>query len=183
MAGRPKSTRHIALLRGINVGGKNRLPMATLRGLFTDVGAAEVTTYIQSGNVVFSAPAKLAKQIAGEVRESITRELGLEIPLVVRSAPAFAKVAREHPFVDAVPEPKFAMVGFCDHEPSATKVAALDPNRSPGDLLEVRGAEVYLAFPNGSGRSKFTAAWLDRSLGVISTWRNWLTVQKLVELI
>jgi uncharacterized protein (DUF1697 family) len=182
MAGRSNSTRHIALLRGINVGGKNRLPMATLRELFADAGAAEVATYIQSGNVVFTASAKLASQIAAEVRESIARELGLAIVLVVRSASGFAKIAREHPFLDAVPEPKFAMVAFCDREPSAARVAALDPNRSPGDLLEVRGAEVYLGFPNGSGRSKLDAAWLDRSLGVISTWRNWLTVQKLVEL-
>jgi uncharacterized protein (DUF1697 family) len=176
--------RHIALLRGINVGGHNRLPMATLRELFVAAGASEVATYIQSGNVVFAAPARLAGAIATEVRAAIEAELGLEIPLVVRTAAAFAKVARAHPFLDAVPEPKLAMVGFLDRKPSASKRASFDPAaRSPGDRVELRGQEVYLGFPSGSGRSKLDAAWLDRSLGVTSTWRNWLTVEKLAQMV
>jgi uncharacterized protein (DUF1697 family) len=174
--------RHIALLRGINVGGHNRVPMATLREMFVEAGATEVATYIQSGNVVFAAPAKRAGPIAAAVRAAITEQLGLAVPLVVRSAAAMAKVARAHPFADRVPDPKFLMVAFLDAKPSASKVAALDPNRSPNDRFEVRGADVYLAYPNGSGRSKLDAAWLDRSLGVVSTTRNWLTVHKLVEM-
>lgn len=174
---------YVALLRGINVGGHNRLPMATLRELFAAAGAREVRTYIQSGNVVFDATAKLAPQISAKVKTAIADELGLEIPLVVRSASAFTKLARAHPFLDAVPEAKLAMVGFLDRKPSAAKLAAFDPGaRSPGDLVEVRGQEVFLGFPKGSGRSKLDAAWLDRSLGVTSTWRNWLTVQKLAEM-
>lgn len=175
-------SRHVALLRGINVGGHNRVPMATLRELFVDAGAAAVTTYIQSGNVVFEAPAKRAGPIATQVRAAIARELGLEIPLVVRSAKAIAGVARAHPFAELVAEPKYLMVAFLDATPSAAKVAGLDPTRSSVDRFEVRGPDVYLAFPNGSGRSKLDPAWLDRSLGVVSTWRNWLTVQKLAAL-
>ncbi len=177
------SSRHVALLRGINVGGHNRLAMAALRELFEAAGAREVATYIQSGNVVFGAPSKQAGTIAAQVGEALVGELGRPIPIVVRSAAAWAKIAAAHPFADAVPEAKLRMVAVCDRKPSAAKVAALDPERSPGDLLEVRGAEVYLAFPRGSARSKLDPAWLDRSLGVTSTWRNWPTVAKLAALL
>ncbi|MFO7561866.1 MAG: DUF1697 domain-containing protein [Enhygromyxa sp.] len=179
-----RQNRHVALLRGINVGGKNRLAMATLRRMFEDAGAAEVQTYIQSGNVVFAAPSKLSAQIPKRVQQAIADELGLDIPLVLRSAAALAKIARAHPFAAEVKEPKLLMVAFLDRKPSAAKLASFDPgSRSPGDFVELRGQEAYLAFPKGSGRSKLDAAWLDRQLGVIGTWRNWLTVQKLAAMV
>jgi uncharacterized protein (DUF1697 family) len=178
-------SRQVALLRGINVGGKNRLAMATLRRMFEDAGAREVETYIQSGNVVFAAPSKLTARITDEVRRAIAGELGLDIPLVLRSAAELLEIAGdEHPFATEVTDAKLLMVGFLDRKPSAAKLATFDPRaRSPGDHVELRGREVYLAFPNGSGRSKLDATWLDRNLGVTSTWRNWLTVQKLATMV
>ena len=178
------SPRHVALLRGINVGGHNKLPMATLRQIFADLGASEVETYIQSGNVVFAGPAKLVRQLPVSLSAAIADELGLTVPVVVRSGASLAElVAGGHPFADQIAEPKLRMVGFCDKAPSAAKRAAFDPaSRSPDDFAELRGAEVFLGFPNGSGRSKLDVAWLDRSLGVVSTWRNWLTVEKLAEM-
>lgn len=182
MPARPSSSRHVALLRGINVGGHNRVPMAALREMFVAAGASEVSTYIQSGNVVFGASAKLAAAIPTMIGAAIERELGLTIPIVTRSAAELAAVAGAHPFSADVSEPKWLMVAFLDRVPEPAKVAGLDPNRSPGDRFEVHGRDVYLVFPSGSGRSKLDATWLDRSLGVVSTWRNWLTVQKLAEL-
>jgi len=182
MPARPSSSRHVALLRGINVGGHNRVPMAGLREMFVAAGASEVATYIQSGNVVFRASAKLAAAIPTTISAAIQAELGLTIPIVIRSAGELAAVAEAHPFSAEASEPKWLMVAFLDRVPEPAKVADLDPNRSPDDRFEVRGREVYLVFPSGSGRSKLDATWLDRSLGVVSTWRNWLTVQKLAEL-
>lgn len=176
------SNRHVALLRGINVGGKHRLPMATLRELFVATGASEVETYIQSGNVVYTATSKLARTLPEQVRAALTQTFGFDVPIVSRSAAQLREVAAEHPFVDRVPDQKLLMVAFLDREPDAAKVAALDTNRSPGDLMEVRGQHVYLGFPNGSGRSKLDANWLDRSLGAVGTWRNWRTVHALLEL-
>ena len=120
-------SKHVALLRGINVGGHNRVPMADLREMFGAAGASEVLTYIQSGNVVFDAPAKRVGAIVRQVRAAIAEQLGLEIPLVVRSAAAIAKIAHTHPFAGRVDDPKFLMVAFLDAKPSAAKVAALDP--------------------------------------------------------
>lgn len=180
MSGTPK---HVALLRGINVGGKHRLPMATLREQFIAAGAEQVETYIQSGNVVFGAPAKQAAALARAVSDALAEQLGFEVPIIVRSHTAFTKLAAAHPFADQGVEPKLMMVALLDRKPSAAKLRALDPNRSPGDLLEVRGQEVYLAFPNGVARSKLDAKWLDRSLDVVGTWRNWLTIQQLASML
>lgn len=174
--------RHVALLRGINVGGKHRMPMATLRELFVAAGASEVETYIQSGNVVYTASSSLAKTLPKQVGAAIVETFGFDAPIVSRTATDLREVAQAHPFADRVPEEKLLMVAFLDRTPAADKIAALDPNRSPGDLLEVRGQHVYLGFPNGSGRSKLDANWLDRSLGAVGTWRNWRTVQALLEL-
>lgn len=174
--------RHVALLRGINVGGKHRVPMAALRELFIAAGASEVETYIQSGNVVYSATSKLARTLPEKVRNAITETFEFDVPIVSRSAAELREAASEHPFADRVADEKLLMVAFLDRKPGAGKIAALDPNRSPGDLMEVRGQHVYLAFPNGSGRSKLDANWLDRSLDAVGTWRNWRTVQALLEL-
>jgi uncharacterized protein (DUF1697 family) len=176
------ANRHVALLRGINVGGKHRVPMATLRELFVDAGASEVETYIQSGNVVYTAPAKLARALPETVRAALGETFGFDVPIVPRNAAQLREVAEAHPFVDRVSDEKLLMVAFLDRTPSQAKLAALDPNRSPGDLLEVRGQHVYLAFPNGSGRSKLDANWLDRSLDAIGTWRNWRTVRAVLEM-
>jgi uncharacterized protein (DUF1697 family) len=174
--------RHVALLRGINVGGKHRVPMALLRELFEAAGASEVETYIQSGNVVYGASAKLAKALPGKVSEALADEVGFEVPIVARTAEQMREVAEAHPFFGRVPDEKLLMIAFLDRQPTAAKITALDPNRSPGDLIEIRGQHVYLAFPNGSGRSKLDANWLDRSLDAVGTWRNWRTVQALVEM-
>jgi uncharacterized protein (DUF1697 family) len=177
------NSRHVALLRGINVGGKHRVPMATLRELFVAAGASEVETYIQSGNVVYTAAGKRAKTLPETVRVAIGETFGFDVPIVSRSAAELREVADAgHPFAGRVADEKLLMVAFLDRKPLAAKIAALDPNRSPGDLMEVRGQHVYLGFPNGSGRSKLDANWLDRSLDVVGTWRNWRTVQSLLEL-
>lgn len=174
--------RHVALLRGINVGGKHRVPMATLRELFVAAGASDVETYIQSGNVVYTAASSLARALPDQVRAAIVETFGFDAPIVSRTAAQLREVGQAHPFADRVADEKLLMVAFLDRAPAAASIAALDPNRSPGDLLEVRGQQVYLGFPNGSGRSKLDANWLDRSLGAVGTWRNWRTVQALVEL-
>lgn len=175
--------KHVALLRGINVGGKHRLPMATLREHFAAAGATQVETYIQSGNVVYDAPAKRATKLAAEVSASLEAELGFAVPIIVRDRTSFTKIAAAHPFADQVSLAKLMMVAVLDRKPEAARVEALDPNRSPGDLLEVRGQEVYLGFPNGAGNSKLSGAWLDRQLDVVSTWRNWPTMQKLAAML
>src|SRR5271163_4473886 len=95
--GAPRET-HVALLRGINVGGKNKLPMADLSALFTGAGCAGVQTYIQSGNVVFDAPAAVADGLPVRIQQAITDRFGYRIPVVMRTAGDLAAISRGNPF-------------------------------------------------------------------------------------
>jgi uncharacterized protein (DUF1697 family) len=174
--------RHVALLRGINVGGKHIVPMKELAGIFEAAGASEVVTYIQSGNVVCAASAAVVKKLPGTLERAIEKRFGFGVPIVMRSAEELGEVVRRNPFLSKVPSVERLHVAFLAHEPSAGGVAALDPQRSPPDELVVRGREIYLNLPNGAGKTKLTNAYLDSTLGTTSTMRNWRTVLTLLDL-
>lgn len=178
----------VALARGINVGGKNRLKMARLCELFEQAGAFDVGTYIQSGNVLFSLPGGTksepkAEELADAVARSLKMEDKLKVPFVVRKRSALRAVLDAHPFAAEESDERMAGVGFLSGKPSAAAVKALDPVRSPGDRFEVKGREVYLHTPNGSARSKLTVDYFDRVLGLTMTVRNLKTVRALLELV
>jgi uncharacterized protein (DUF1697 family) len=170
------------LLRGVNVGGRNRVPMKELARIFAGIGCRDVRTYIQSGNVLFRATKSLAARVPRVVSALIREELRLEVPVLVRSGAELEAVARGNPFARRGADPASLHVAFLAYEPSGEAVAALDPDRSPPDEFVVRGREIYLRCPNGMGRSRLTAEYLDRTLGNVSTARNWNTVRKLVAL-
>ena len=175
--------RSIALLRGINVGGKNILPMKSLAALFENAGCRDVATVIQSGNVVFRAEAALTAQLPELIRKAILRAHQIDVPVILRSAAELKKIAARHPHLKPGTELKLLYVGFLAKRPGAAKVAALDPKRSPEDVYSVHGREVYVRYsPAGSARSKFTNQYIDTRLGTVSTLRNWNTVLKLNDL-
>lgn len=177
-----RASHHIALLRGINVAGKNRLPMKDLVALFEGAGCEEVRTYIQSGNVVFRAVAPLAKRLAAQITATIQDQFALSVPVVMRSAAELRGVAEGNPFLREGREQESLHVAFLADVPAAAAVDALDPTRSPGDSFRVVGRDVFLHLPNGVGKSKLTNEWLDRSLKTVSTIRNWRTLLALVEM-
>ncbi|MFO0694146.1 MAG: DUF1697 domain-containing protein [Polyangiales bacterium] len=172
--------RYVALLRGINVGGKNKLPMKELVALVAGLGATDVESYIQSGNVIFEASASVARDFAGKLEAAIEARFGFESPVVLRSASELAAVLENPPFGEAPLETRH--VGFLAARPTEARVASLDPARSPGDSFVVRGSEIYLHLPNGVARSKLTNAYFDSKLGTTSTFRNWKTVVALAGL-
>lgn len=173
---------HVALLRGINVGGKNRLPMTDLATLAREAGGRDVQTFIQSGNVVFSATAKVAAGFEAALSKGIAARFGLSVPVVVRPVAELRRVAEAHPLAREGIDPKHLHVGFLAATPAAERVAKLDPDRSPPDTFVVKGSEIYAAFPNGAADTKLTTAYFDKTLGTTSTFRNWNTVLALVEL-
>lgn len=179
---RPAAT-HVVLLRGVNVGGKNRLPMATLTGLLEAAGGQGVATYLQSGNAVLAVTAAVARRLPAEVERRIEAALGLRVPVVVRTVEEFREVVRRNPFPGAARTPRHHHVAFLAGAPSAAAVAALDPARSPPDAFEVQGREVYLSLPNGAAGTRLTNDYLDRTLGTVSTLRNWRTVLALAALL
>ncbi len=174
--------RHVALLRGINVGGKNKLPMRLLASMFVEAGCSDVATYIQSGNVVFSANAGLAKRVPALITAEIATQLGLRVPLVMRSATELGQVVRQNPFLAAGADATLLHVAFLDVAPSLTQIASLDAPRFVPDEFVVRGRDVFLRLPNGVGKSKLTNAYLDGRLKATSTLRNWRTVLELLRM-
>lgn len=178
------ATVQVLLLRGVNVGGHHKLPMALLREVLVELGGRQVRTYIQSGNAVLRAP---GEGLEGRVQAALEVRLGFAVPVIRRTAAELEAVAGPHPLADPGGGlegtlDKHLYVGFLDAWPDPARVAALHPDRSPPDRFQVSGREVYLAFPGGSARSRLTNDWLDRALGVRSTWRNLLTVRALLGL-
>lgn len=176
------SETYVALLRGINVGGANKLPMKELAALFAAAGAKDERTYIQSGNVVFKATGHVVAHLANTISEAIEEGFGLKVPVLLRSRAELEAVLDANPFLARASNPKALHVMFLRDSPPEGRVAALDPQRSPPDEFAVLDREVYLHCPEGIGRSKLTTAWIDRALGTVATVRNWNTVNALVEM-
>ncbi len=174
---------YLALLRGINVGGKNKLAMKDLAAVFEKAGCRAVRTHIQSGNVLFKAPAPLAGSLAGLAEKALLKGFGLKVPVVLRSAAQLKRAVEANPFVKAGADPATLHVAFLSKEPERGAAARLEADRSPGDSFELKGAEIHLRCPGGLARSRLTNAYFDSRLGLVSTLRNWNTVRKLLELL
>jgi len=174
---------HIALLRGINVGGKNPLPMKALAEEFVAAGCEDVRTFIQSGNVIFGAPADSDEsRLSRLLCERLVKRFSYTAPLVLRTTEELHAAIANNPYPALGAPEETLHVMFLTATPDADAVKKLDPDRSPGDEYQVIGREIYLHLPNGMARTKLTNAYFDTKLGVTSTARNWRTTTKLLEL-
>lgn len=173
---------NVALLRGINVGGKNKLAMPALVAEFERAGCRAVRTYIQSGNVLFEAPASVVARLAARLADSLEKRFGLRLVPVLRTAVEFERAAAGNPFLRRGIDPKFLHVAFLADRPKPAALRSLDPHRSPPDEFEVAGREIYLHCPGGVARTRLTNAYFDARLSTTTTVRNWRTVTKLVEM-
>jgi uncharacterized protein (DUF1697 family) len=180
---------HVALLRGINVGGRNKVAMAGLRELMTAAGHADVTTYIQSGNVVFTARETDPAAIADDLEQAIAQKLGVRAGVVVLSCAELAEAARDNPFTEEE-NPKLVHAVFLRGAPgpeAPQQIAAMVARareRGSRDRVEVVGRTAYLHTPGGLGRSELAALLLGRASSPLArgTARNWATVTKLLAL-
>lgn len=174
-------TTRVVLLRGINVGGQNKLPMAELRDTAGSIGLGEPETYVQSGNMVVSTDLD-ETDLGEQLQTAIAERFGFDVSVVSRLASEFAAIAAAHPFESLGLDDRLLHVAFLDRVPDEPLDTLIDATDYEPDRFETRGREIYLAYPNGSGRSKLNHSLLERRLGVRATARNWRTVQKLVEL-
>lgn len=173
---------YIALLRGINVGGRNRLPMKELRALLEEIGLQGVHTYIQSGNVVFESAERDTARVAGQIRGAIAGAYDFEPAVLVLPAEEFAAAIDGNPFPGAQSEPKTLHLYFLSAEPPDPDLAALQGLKKEDEEYELQGAVFYLHAPSGIGRSKL-AARVEKALGVPATARNWRSVNKIMDLV
>jgi uncharacterized protein (DUF1697 family) len=173
----------VALLRGINVGGAHRVPMAELRQLCDALGWLDVGSYIQSGNLVFRARAA-APRLEADLEAEIERHFGFAVAVLVRTAPQWHAIAAANPFPDTShTEPNRVMLALSKHPPAEHAVAALQARANDGERIAQAGRALWIHFPAGSGRSKLSPTALDRAAGSPVTMRNWRTVEKLSTLL
>ncbi|MEY2477237.1 MAG: hypothetical protein QOG87_2552 [Actinomycetota bacterium] len=166
-------TRYAAMLRGINLGSRNRVAMPALRELFEALRFTDVETYVQSGNVVFSAS---SKPDAAGIATRIAKDLGVESPVIIRTASELGKLVRGNPFTGDTGAFHVTLLG---DKPKAADVAAIDGARFAPDEFAVVGRDVYLRCPKGYGVSKLGNAFWEKKLKTVATTRNWKTITAL----
>lgn len=174
--------RMVALLRAVNVGGR-KLPMAGLRALCEELGWTGVATYIQSGNAIFTATGK-AEAIEARLERAIAARFGLDVPVIVRSAGQWAKLAAANPFAEAAKdEPNRLQLLVSKRPPKPDAADILMARAQGGERVEAAGGALWFHFPEGVGTSKLTPALIDKACGSPSTGRNYRTVLKLEEML
>jgi uncharacterized protein (DUF1697 family) len=173
--------RWIVLLRGVNVGGANRLAMADLRVLMGSLGHTSVSTYIQSGNIVLTSAGSDRDGLAAEICAGIELAHGLSVSAVLRTPHELRAAIAANPFTTE-PEATKVLITFLSAVPAAEHLAKLERDRFSPDQFQLLGSEIYMHYPTGAGRSKMTLDYFEKRLGVRGTARNLNTVSKLIEL-
>jgi uncharacterized protein (DUF1697 family) len=172
---------HVAMLRGINLGPRRRVPMAELRTLLVEAGSEDVRTYVQSGNIVLRSPAT-PSAVERELQSLISERFGFEVPVIVRSRAQLAAVVKADPLGDVADDPKRYQVSFLAAKPPAELVRRLEEQAVASERVVARGREIYAWHPEGVARSKLWNELAGTSLGITATARNWTTVTTLLEM-
>ena len=172
---------YIALFRGINVGGRNSLPMKELIVILENIGARKVKTYIQSGNAVFKSDGKNLSQLSKRLTAEIKKRNGFESHVLILGLGALERAMAENPFPEAEADPSSLHLGFLAFTPKSPDLKKLDSLRKKSERFHLSDQVFYLHAPEGVGRSKL-AANTEKLLGVPMTDRNWRTVCKIREM-
>jgi uncharacterized protein (DUF1697 family) len=171
---------HIALLRAVNLPGHNKVGMADLRQLLTDLGFEDVQSLVQSGNLVFGSAGRTSAQLEDSLEKEAKKRFGLETDFFVRTAGEWKALVAANPFPEeAERDPGHLVVMFLKEEADRKDVAALQEAIKGREVVRAKGRQAYIVYPDGIGRSKLTNVLIEKKLGTRSTGRNWNTVLKL----
>lgn len=170
-------------MRGINVSGSNLIKMPVLVNVFENAGFESVKTYIQSGNVLFQHHASECEALAEIIRNSISKELNFNVPVIVMEAAALLKIEQNNPFVTERKENTSLLhVTFLSEKPNLEKWEKIDPEKYLPDEFSCPEKAIYLFCPTGYGKTKLNNNFFESKLKVTATTRNWKTVSELVKL-
>lgn len=171
------------LLRGINVGGRKRVPMQELRALAGQVGCTGAVSYIQSGNLVLLSTAS-ASALESALERSIVEHFGFEVEVIARRAEDWLVYAQGTPFpAMETQRPQLVLLGLAKRPLAPGAKAAIRQRATAGEQVEVVGDAIWIDYVGGVARSKLTPVVLDRAAGSTVTARNWRTVLKLAEMV
>jgi uncharacterized protein (DUF1697 family) len=175
-------TVYVAMLRAVNVGGHNRVPMARWRDQLAALGYTGVRTHLQSGNAVFEAGRCAPGEVAATVAAALADDPGVQVPVVVRSGPQLAAVVAAHPLREVAADPARLQVTFLSHDADPEPLRDIAAHVLGDDVARLLGRELYVWSPAGIHRSKLTPAFVERRCGGSATARNWNTVTALAQL-
>jgi uncharacterized protein (DUF1697 family) len=174
---------YIAMLRGVNVGGHNRIKMEVLRALCGALKLRDAQTYVQSGNVVFRTEERDRAALAKRLESGIGKKAGFRPSVILRTATELRRVIARNPVAKRRGiEPGKLLVTFLSGEPSAEGREKVRGIKCDPEEIWIEGCELYTYFPNGAGKSKLKWSTMDKMLGVAGTARNWNSVMKLLEM-
>jgi uncharacterized protein (DUF1697 family) len=173
----------ISMLRGVNVGGHNKIKMDALRELCASLKLRDPQTYVQSGNVVFRSDDRDLVPLGRRIEQAIERKFGFRPAVILRTAAELRDVIARNPFASRPGiEPGKLLVTFLASEPGAEARTKLLAIKTDPEELHIDGRELYTYFPNGMGRPKLSWPTVERTLAIRGTGRNWNTVVKLLEM-
>jgi len=173
----------ISMLRGVNVGGHNKIKMDALRALYESMKLREAQTYVQSGNVIFRTDERYIARLAKRIEDGIERKLGFRPDVILRTATEMREVIARNPFAKRRGiEPSKLLVTFLGSDPGAEAREKILQIKCDPEELRIEGRELYIYFPNGIGRSKLSWAGLEKTLKTPGTARNWNSVTKMLEM-
>jgi uncharacterized protein (DUF1697 family) len=170
----------VSFLRGVNVGGHGKLNMGALAAAYSALGFRDVRTLLQSGNVLFRSTLRNRDAVAKRITQEIERRFDLKIDVIVRTLAEVRMIVERGPASPRL-DPRKLHVMFLQSVPDANRQATLARAHKGPEMLEIRGPEIYLYYPEGAGRSKLSGAFIERKLDVAGTARNWNTLQKIIE--
>lgn len=174
---------HVALLRAVNVAGRNQVAMSDLRALLADMGFAGPRSLLQSGNLLFDATRRPTSKLEAGLERAAFERLGLDTDFFVRTRSEWRDIVGNNPFPDAArDDPGHLLMLALKEAPSAARVSALTKAITGREVVRAIGRQLYALYPDGVGRSRLTTALIERSLGTRVTGRNWNTVLKLERL-
>jgi uncharacterized protein (DUF1697 family) len=173
-------TRYLGLLRAINLAGHNKVGMADLRQLLEGLGFADVRSVLQSGNLIFESKGAPSSRLESLLEDAAASHLGLETDFFVRTAEEWARMVADNPFPgESRRDPAHLVVMLLKDVPGQDRFEALREAITGREVVRPGGRQAYIVYPDGIGRSKLTAALIEKKLGTRGTGRNWNTVLKL----
>lgn len=173
--------RYVALLRGINLGPHRKISMADLRTLLSSIGFEDVSTHLQSGNALFTSDREDISAMEKEIEASVQRQMGHDVPVLIRTPGELARVVAANPFPHALASPSRYYVAFLSGDPDPAVIASIDPAQYEEEFAAGERC-LYLWYPEGLHVSKLNNNFWERRLRLTATSRNWNTTTKLLEL-
>ncbi|MCG8485189.1 MAG: DUF1697 domain-containing protein [Clostridia bacterium] len=175
--------RYIALLRGINVGGKRIIKMDDLKTVLSSIGLKNIITYIQSGNIIFDCPKSNIQVLEEKMKKEIFKSFGFEVPVIIRTHEEYIALTDRNPFFNAESDTSKLVITFLQQKPNAEDIRITEKLDFPPDKFQIKGKEVFIYCESKYHLTKISNSFFEKKLNTHATSRNWKTLNKILQMI